>query len=263
MLYEKLHQAIADNRGVALATLVVKENGRPRHLLIDEDGQTEGTLGDGQLDRQVAADAAEAIRLDESVRKVYETADGQASVFIGAHNPPPRLICFGAVHVAEYLTKLGKVMGFRTVLIDPREQLATKEKFGHVDELLLAWPQDVAGQLGLNRSSFVAILTHDPKFDEPALVASLDSDVRYVGLLGSKKTVQKRLERLAASGVPAEQIARIRTPIGLNLGSDRAEVIALGILAEMIQIKYRGTGRPMEEKRLNPVAAAVVSASPS
>ncbi len=127
--------------------------------------------------------------------------------------------------------------------------------------MVVGWPQDVAARLRLNRSSFVAVLTHDPKFDEPALIACLDHEVRYVGLLGSRKTVQKRLERLAEHGVPPEKIAQIRAPIGLNLGSDRAEVIALGILAEMIQIKYRGSGRPMEEKRLAAVAAAQPAAA--
>jgi xanthine dehydrogenase accessory factor len=159
-------------------------------------------------------------------------------VFIESFVPAPTLFIVGAVHIAIALVALAKVLGFRTVVIDAREAFATVERFPHADELVTAWPDD-ALEGRLTRSSYVAVLTHDPKLDDPALRVALNSAARYVGALGSPSTHARRLERLRADGLSEAQLARIHGPIGLAIGARTPDEIALSILAEIIQVKRK------------------------
>jgi xanthine dehydrogenase accessory factor len=156
-------------------------------------------------------------------------------VFVEAIVPPPTLYVVGAVHIAAGLVSIAKVLEFRTVVVDAREAFATSERFPDADELITAWPDDaLEGRLG--PSSFVVVLTHDPKLDDPALRVALASPARYIGALGSSRTHARRLERLRAEGFSADQLARINGPVGLTIGARTPQEIALSIMAEIVKV---------------------------
>jgi xanthine dehydrogenase accessory factor len=148
----------------------------------------------------------------------------------------------GAVHIAIPLVTFAKTLGFHTVVIDARGAFATPERFGHADELVQAWP-DEALEGRLNSNSYVVLLTHDPKLDDPAIMLALPSPARYVGALGSPSTHAKRVERLREEGVPGELLARLHAPIGLKIGARTPEEIAVSIIAEIVAARYGRTGK--------------------
>jgi len=203
-------------------------------LLVAPDGATQGSSGDPELDATLAADAQALLAKGDNAVRSYQSAKGEVDVFIESLVPPPVLYIVGAVHIASALVKLAKVLDFRTVVVDAREAFATSERFPDVDELVTLWPDEaLEGRLG--PSSYVAMLTHDPKLDDPALRVALRSSARYIGALGSKRTHAARLERLKAEGFSDEELARIRGPIGLSIGARTPQEIALSILAEIVQ----------------------------
>jgi xanthine dehydrogenase accessory factor len=148
----------------------------------------------------------------------------------------------GAVHIAIPLVTFAKTLGFRTVVVDARGAFATPERFAHADELIMAWP-DEALEGKLHSNSAVVLLTHDPKLDDPALKIALPSPARYVGALGSPRTHAKRLDRLREDGVPEEQLARLHAPIGLKIGANTPEEIAVSIIAEVVAARHGLTGK--------------------
>jgi xanthine dehydrogenase accessory factor len=148
--------------------------------------------------------------------------------------PPPGLFMVGGVHIAVALAALAKVVGFRTVVVDARSAFATEERFAHVDELVVAWP-DEALEGRLDGRSCVAVLTHDPKLDDPALRVALRSPARYIGALGSPATHARRLERLRAEGFAEAELTRIHGPIGLPIGAKTPEEIAVSVLAQIVK----------------------------
>jgi xanthine dehydrogenase accessory factor len=178
----------------------------------------------------------------ESGIRSYATPDGDAQVFIETYPPPPTMFIVGAVHIAIPLVTFAKTLGFRAVVVDARGAFATPERFAHADELIMAWP-DEALEGKLNSNSFVVLLTHDPKLDDPALKVALPSPARYVGALGSPTTHAKRLARLREDGVPEQQLARLHAPIGLKLGASTPEEIAISIIAEVVAAKHGLTGK--------------------
>ncbi|MCU0491838.1 MAG: XdhC/CoxI family protein [Chloroflexaceae bacterium] len=241
-LYDTLKQAITEERPVALATVIaVAGDGVTvgAKLLVWPDGSSEGSLGLQALDAQVQASAVSLLE-SAATRTVEIALPGETervvSVFIESFVPAPTLYMVGAVHIASALTALAKVLGFRTVVIDARAAFATDERFSHADELIVAWPDEaLAGKL--THSSYVAVLTHDPKLDDPALKVALPSPARYVGALGSPTTHAKRLVRLRAEGLSEEHLARLHAPIGLKIGAKTPDEIAVSILAEIVQAK--------------------------
>ena len=169
---------------------------------------------------------------------------------------PPHLVIIGAIHIAIPLHRLAKVMGYRVTVIDARSSFATKERFPEADELLVAWPDDAVGQLRIDRSTAVVILTHDPKFDLPALRSVLPSRAGYIGAIGSRKTNQNRFDALREEGVAAGDLARVHGPIGLDLGGRDAETTALGIMAEVVATRYGGSGQSMRDKKAKEASPA-------
>ena len=151
----------------------------------------------------------------------------------------------GAVQVAIPLVAIARELGFETVVIDGRAAFATEERFPTVDRLVVGWPDEVADEIGLGPADSVAVLTHDVKFDEPAIVEALRRGCRYVGAVGSRKTQADRRARLAAAGVTPDELARLRGPIGLDLGGRAPAETALAILAEIVADRHGGSGRPM------------------
>ena len=167
--------------------------------------------------------------------------------FIEPLRRPPHLVIVGAIHIAMPLHRLAKLMGYRVTVVDARAKFATQERFPEADELIVAWPDEAMARLTLDRSTYVVILTHDPKFDLPALRSVLGKDVGYIGAIGSRKTNQNRFDKLRAEGFTEEQIARVHGPIGLDLGSRGAEETALGILAEITAVRFGGSASSMKQ----------------
>jgi xanthine dehydrogenase accessory factor len=212
-------------------------------LLVRDDGRLEGSLGDADLDRRLVEAGLEA--LERGTSRTVEL--GSRQVFIEAFPVRPRLVVVGAVQVAMSLTAMARELGYETIVVDGREAFATRERFPDVDGLVVGWPDEVAEEIGLGPRDAVAVLTHDVKFDEPAIVAALRRGCRYVGAVGSRKTQTDRRERLLAAGVTEEELTRLRGPIGLDLGGRAPAETALAILAEIVAAKYGGSGRPMRD----------------
>lgn len=215
-------------------------------LIVHDDGRLEGTLGDAGLDAELVAAAGEAL-----ARGLSRTVElGGRSLFVEVFPVRPRLVVVGAVEVARSLVRLAKELGFETVVIDGRASFATAERFPDVDRLVVGWPDEVADEIGLGPNDAVAVLTHDVKFDEPAIVEALRRRCRYVGAVGSRKTQGDRRERLLELGVTPEELARLRGPVGLDLGGRAPSETALAILAEVVAQRYGGTGVPMKERAI-------------
>jgi xanthine dehydrogenase accessory factor len=170
-------------------------------------------------------------------------------VFVEAFPRPPRLFIVGATHTAIPLCRMAKELGFHVSVVDARRVFATEERFPEADELVHAWPDEAFDEVSLDAADHVVTLTHDPKFDLPALERALRSQAAYVGALGSRATHERRKEQLRQRGVDEAALARIRTPVGLDIGSRTPEEIALSILAEMVAARRGRDGRPLVERR--------------
>lgn len=162
---------------------------------------------------------------------------------------PAHLVIVGAIHIAIPLHRIAKVMGYRVTVIDARAKFATRDRFAEADELIVAWPDEGLSGLPVDRSTAIVVLTHDPKFDMPALRSALGTQAGYIGAIGSRKTNQNRFDALTEDGFAAGDIARIHGPIGLDLGGRDAESTALGIMAEIVATRFGGTALPMREKK--------------
>jgi len=182
--------------------------------------------------------AAEALRAGRS-RKAQLTLDGRdTSVFLEVFARPPRLVIFGGVHVAAELVPLARALGYRTIVADGRPAFLTRERFPLADQLLLGWPDAAFAEAGIDSATAVAVLTHDPKFDDPALLIALRSSAMYVGAIGSKKTQAARRERLRAAGLTETELGRLFGPIGLALGGRSPAETALAIMAEITAVRH-------------------------
>ncbi len=167
---------------------------------------------------------------------------------------PAHLVIVGAIHIAIPLHRLAKLMGYRVTIIDARAKFATKERFPEADELVVAWPDEAVSNITLDNSTYVVILTHDPKFDLPALRSVLGKDVGYIGAIGSRKTNENRFAALRAEGFTEDQLSRVHGPVGLDLGGRGAEETALGIMAEITAVRFGGSGSFRREARRPSVA---------
>ena len=176
-----------------------------------------------------------------------ELARRDGDVFIEPFRRPAHLVIIGAIHIAIPLHRLAKLMGYRVTVIDARAKFATRERFPEADELMVAWPDEAMSSITVDSSTYVVILTHDPKFDLPALRSVLRKPAGYIGAIGSRKTNQKRFDALRKEGFREEELARVHGPIGLDLGSRGAEETALGILAEITSVRFGGSGASMRQ----------------
>jgi xanthine dehydrogenase accessory factor len=226
--------------GVVVAT-VVEGVALGKAITFREDGSDDAQPDDDWLRDAVAAPAREALRLETSATIETGAPDGTlATVFLEVFPRRPVLVIFGGVHIAMALVPMARMLGYRTVVADGRQSFLTRERFPDADELVLAWPEEAFRQVGLGPATYVCVLSHDPKFDEPALELALRSPARYVGAIGSKKTQVDRRERLRAAGFTEQEIARLHGPIGLPLGGRAPAETALAIMAEMTKVRYGG-----------------------
>ena len=178
-----------------------------------------------------------------------ELARREGDVFTEPFRRPAHLVIIGAIHIAIPLHRLAKLMGYRVTVVDARAKFATKERFPEADELIVAWPDEAMAKLVIDNSTYVVILTHDPKFDLPALRSVLTKDAGYIGAIGSRKTNSNRFDALRAEGFTEEQLSRVHGPIGLDLGGRGAEETALGILAEITATRFGGTSVSMRDAK--------------
>jgi len=247
---------------VALATVIEGSSGDIEigaKLLVTTDGtEPIGSLGHPELDRVVARDAIAELEAARSGVRSYGP-EGQTTpedlidqptirVFVESHAPPPQMWIFGAVDFTAALARVAKVLGYRVTVCDAREVFATRRRFPMADEVKVTWPTPMFDRFGseLGTRDAVCILTHDAKFDVPAVQGALATKVGYIGVMGSRKTHTKRMERLTAAGVTAADAERLMSPIGLDLGARTPEETAVSICAEVIA---RRTGRHVPSLR--------------
>lgn len=254
-LYETFRRYLDEEVPVAVATVVRGPASVGAKLLVRLDGSAQGALGDAELTEQVQADAARALRAEQTDTLTYQRPEGEVEVFIESFPAPPQLIVVGATHAARPLVRLARELGFRTIVADARAAFATRERFPEADEVLKGWPQDVLPALRLTEATYVVLLSHDPKFDEPTLEIVVPSAVRYIGAIGSRKTQQQRFERLRAAGYGEAQLERIYGPVGLDLGGVTAEETALAIMAEIVAVRRGHEGGFLRRRLPQPVGA--------
>jgi xanthine dehydrogenase accessory factor len=216
----------------------------PPVVLVAEDGSLTGSLGSVAADAALRTAALNA--LDRGESSTVEIEGRQ--VFLEAYPIRPRLVVVGAVEVARFLVRFAAELGYETIVIDGRASFATPARFPDVDQLIVGWPDEVADQIGLGPRDAVAVLTHDVKFDEPAIVEALRRGCRYVGAVGSRKTQGDRRERLREAGLTDAQLDQLRGPVGLDLGGRAPAETALAIIAEVVAERRGGSGRPMRER---------------
>lgn len=248
-LYEHFSDLVRSQTPVALCTVIDGPSTGSKLMVFKAHGadDVQGSLGHPDLDRVVTRDAIGELEAGRTSVRHYGP-QGQAtpedlvdtptiSVFIESFSPPPQMWIFGAVDFTAALGRVAKVLGYRVTVCDAREIFATKRRFPMADEVVVSWPTPMFERRGdtLGPRDAVCILTHDPKFDVPAIQGALGTTVGYIGVMGSRKTHQKRLQRLAEVGVDRpDQLERLMSPIGLDLGGRTPEETAIAICAEII-----------------------------
>jgi xanthine dehydrogenase accessory factor len=248
-LFEQLAGALRAEEPVALVEVVEGPDDLFGAKLVVRPGATpaaSGSLGNPDLDRVVVRDALGELAAGLSVTRHYgrhgEARERVVSVFIESFAPPPRMVIFGAVDFTAALAKVAKILGYRVTVCDARPVFATRARFPMADEVVVSWPDRYLAQIGpeLGVRDAVCVLTHDPKFDVPAIIGAIATDVGYLGAMGSRRTSDERDVRLRQAGATDEQLRRVMAPIGLDVGARTPEETAVAICAEIIALR---TGR--------------------
>lgn len=252
----ELVEAARGPGGVVVATIIDGDALAGWSWVVRDDGTIDGPLepigrlmvGDqplpGGLDdltESVQALASQVLASDRSRTQTVEGSRSVIEVFFELVPRQPRLVVFGGVHIAVPLVTMAQQLGFHTIVADARQGFLTKERFPTADRLVLGWPADAFEEIGIDPATYVVVLSHDPKLDDPALEIALRSPARYVGAIGSRKTQSARRERLTAAGVTPDQLTHLHGPVGLNLGGRSPAETALAILAEITAVRY---GKP-------------------
>jgi xanthine dehydrogenase accessory factor len=235
-VYDTIKSCIEQERPLVAATIVTGPDHVGEHMLIFGSGLSEGAL-DAPFREAVVADAQVQLNLGHPATREYTDGDKAYEVFLDPYVTPSELYIFGGVHVGVPLCAFAKQMGFRVHVVDARERFGSADRFPLADEIATAFADDYLANVELGSSSYVVVLSHDPKLDDPALLSALKSDARYIGAIGSRMTNEKRRMRLKSAGLTDEQLDRLHAPIGLNIGARNPEEIALSIIAEMIAAK--------------------------
>lgn len=237
---------LARNGGRAVLFTVVEGTGAGAKRLVVEGGEQ---VGDGVPEAAVG-------QFDELVRRgrnrLLELDDG-SKVFAEWYGPPPRLFVYGAVDTAESLCRAAKLLGWTTIVGDARTRFATAERIPSADELIVEWPEEALDRIAPDHQTAIVVLTHDDKFDEPALKRALETEAFYIGALGSRRNQERRRERLLEAGVPEDALERISGPCGLDIGADSQPETALSILAEILAVRAGREGGPLKaaKKRIH------------
>jgi xanthine dehydrogenase accessory factor len=236
-VYSSLKGSLHDQVSCALVTHIKgSPGGYNRKLLLFEDGRSQGDL---EINQYAGIQIPVLIEILKHGKSKSLEINKDTTLLVEAYPAQARLVIVGAVHTAEILVSLARVLGFKTIVVDPRRAFNNRERFPDADELVPEWPSEALEAIQLDSSAYVAVLTHDPKLDDPALLVALKSGARYIGALGSRRTNQKRLDRLRAAGLSEGELGRLYAPIGLDLGGRRPEEIAVSILGEIIKVRNK------------------------
>ncbi len=233
---------LARSGGRAVLFTVVEGPGAGAKRLVAEGGDQ---VGD-EVPEEALGQFDEILRGGRN--RLLELEDG-SKVFAEWYGPPPRLVVYGAVDTAEALCRAAKLLGWTTIVADARAKFATRERIPSADELLVEWPEEALDRVAPDHQTAIVVLTHDDKFDEPALKRALATDAYYVGALGSRRNQERRRERLLAAGMPEEALERISGPCGLDIGADTQAETALSILAEVLAVRAGREGGRLKAAR--------------
>lgn len=265
-LYEVLDEAVRAERPVALATVIEGDHVGAK-LLVRPDGPAMGSLGHPDLDRVVARDALGELEAGRTLVRHYG-AEGQAreeavAVFVESFAPPPQMLIFGAVDFTAALARVAKVLGYRVTVCDARPVFATRQRFPMADEVVVDWPHRLLEKVGpqLGPRDAVCVLTHDPKFDVPAVIGALRTRAGYIGAMGSRRTTEDRNRRLRDEGVTDAELARVLAPVGLDIGARTPEETAVSICAEIIAL-HTGHRAPNLRDAAGPIHVPPSTAAP-
>lgn len=245
-MFDILRAAIGAEAPVALATIVETPDGGPEvgaKILLRPDEQPMGTLGNEDLDRVVIRDGLGELSAGTTGIRHYgpngEARQEEVAVFVESFAPPPRMLIFGAVDFTAALSRVAKILGYRVTVCDARPVFATTQRFPYADEVVVDWPHRLLEKVGpeLSQRDAICVLTHDPKFDVPAVIAALQTDAGYLGAMGSRRTTDDRNRRLREEGIDDAKLDTILAPIGLDLGARTPEETAISICAEIIALR--------------------------
>ncbi len=258
-----LAAAVQREEPVAVATVISGPGAIGARRIIYADGTTAGSLGAGdRLDAAVDDDARGMLAQGQTAVRRYgtqgERRHDELAVFVNSFAPPPRMLVFGAIDFAAAVARVGKFLGYRVTVCDARGVFATPARFRDADEVIVEWPHRYLENATVDERTVICVLTHDPKFDVPLLEVALRTPAGYIGAMGSRRTHEDRLARLREAGLTEPELARLRSPIGLDLGARTPEETAVSIAAELIQLRWGGSGRPLTatDGRIHPITAA-------
>lgn len=241
MVIKAIQALVVDERLGAVATVISGADIGAKAVIDAEAGFVAGGLPDEIAD-DVLADAKSLMEREQRLTLEY----GAREVFIETVAPRAHLVIFGAVHIAQELAVLAHQLGFHVTVSDARQAFTTPERFPTADQILVGWPDEVKAQIEIDSRTYVVLLSHDARFEDPVWPWVLASPAKYLGAMGSRRTKAKRNEKLAQAGYAAEQIDRIHAPIGLDLGAEQPAETAVAIMAEMIRVRYgSGTGESL------------------
>jgi xanthine dehydrogenase accessory factor len=258
--------AAAVERGepVAVVTVVSGPGAVGARRVIWGDGRSSGSLGSQRLDAAVDDDARGLLAQGTTGIRRYgadgERLGGELSVFVNSFAPPPRMYVFGAIDFAAAVARVGKFLGYHVTVCDARPVFATRARFPDADEVVVDWPHRFLAGVEVDQRTVIAVLTHDPKFDVPALEVALRTPAGYIGAMGSRRTHEDRVARLREAGLTDDELARLRSPIGLDLGARTPEETAVSIAAELIQLRWGGSGKALTDTEGRIHQEAVASA---
>jgi xanthine dehydrogenase accessory factor len=244
-LLSRWHGALRGQSPVAIATVIEGPEGfLGGKILVTPDDHT-GSAGNDDLDKAIV-EAARGLLEGGRTETRHFGPRGQrrmedVAVFVQSFAPPPRMYVFGAIDFASAVARVGKFMGYRVTVCDARPVFATRDRFPFADEIVVAWPDEFLKTAEVDKRSVICVLTHDPKFDVPVLVEALKTEAGYIGAMGSRRTHNNRTARLKEEGATDEQLARVSSPIGLDIGARTPEETAVAIAAEIIALR---TGHP-------------------
>ena len=256
-LLRRWHAALAQQSPAAVATVIQGPGTGAKVLVFPEDHS--GTAGNDDLDRAIV-EAARGMLEGGRTGTIHLGPHGQrrmedVAVFIQSFAPPPRMYVFGAIDFASAVARAGKFMGYRVTVCDARPVFATRERFPTADEIVVEWPDEFLKTAPVDKRTVICVLTHDPKFDVPVLVEALKTEAGYIGAMGSRRTHNNRTARLKEEGVTDEQLSRISSPVGLDIGARTPEETAIAIAAEIIALHTGHSGGRLAE-RSGPIHAA-------
>lgn len=241
-------ESIATETPVAVATVIDGEAQVAAQLAVWAD-RIDGSLGTEGLDVAVTDDARGMLAQGQTGVRHYgprgERRQDEVAVFIESFAPPPRMLVFGAIDFAAAVARIGKYLGYRVTVCDARPVFATPKRFPEADEVICDWPHRYLASTPVDERTIITVLTHDPKFDVPLLEVALRTPAAYIGAMGSRRTHEDRIARLRENGVTEDELSRLRSPIGLDLGARTPEETAVSIAAEIIGLRWGGSGRPL------------------